>query len=110
MLLRALLAPQIYSLGIALFATLMRGHKPLGNVENVPDIIPQVLGGGVLATARFRLAHVHAETRDFVLSMLALEPDARPSAAALLASAFFDGIREEAERLFNLSLSGMITI
>ena len=78
----------------------MRCHKPLGNAENVADIIPQVLSGSVLGTARFRLAHVNAETREFVLSMLAIEPDARPSAAALLASAYFDGIRKEAQALF----------
>jgi len=106
----------VYSLGVALFAVLMNGFKPLNGEEDVMEIKAQVLDGSVLRIARRRMDQrtlraatghltatphaVEAATRDLVLSMLELDPGARPSAAALLASAYFDGIRAEARRLF----------
>ena len=106
----------VYSLGIALFATLMSGFKPLDGQEDVFEIKAQVLDGSVLKTARRRLENrrlrletgasaaaqnpVDAATRDFVLSMLTIDPTARPSAKQLLDDVYFDGIREEARRLF----------
>ena len=94
----------------------MSGFKPLDGQEDVFEIKAQVLDGSVLKTARRRLENrrlrletgasaaaqnpVDAATRDFVLSMLTIDPTARPSAKQLLDDAYFDGIREEARRLF----------
>jgi len=107
----------IYSLGIALYATLNRGVKPLGQLESIPHIWDrvgrptfladcrinlekrkQLLGDG--REERWNLDPVAPDTIDFVLPMLALDPADRPSAATLLASPYFDGIRAEARALF----------
>ena len=106
----------IYSLGIALYSSLMCGYKPLGANENVLEIKHKVHNGSVLNDARWRLENrqlrladgcfsavaspVDAATCELVLSMLVIDPAARLSAAALLASSYFDGVREEAQRLF----------
>lgn len=100
-------------MGVAFFSTLLGGHKPLGREDVVFRIRAQVQTGAVLANARLGLSEprkflghagargpVDAATREFVLSMLSVDPAARPSALQLLACPFFDGIREEARRLF----------
>ncbi len=114
----------IYSLGIALFATLNHGSKPLDGVEDpvaIHDAIFRPSGeprASWLTNAAEKLegrrkkvvlhnrwdwgvnCPVDDATSAFVISMMTVEPAERPSAADLLAGPYFDGIRDEARRLF----------
>ena len=110
----------IYSLGIALFATLSYGEKPLGGQpgEDVVRIHGEIFdeeGSWLAAAARklrtrkektlqghftTKVCAVPADTIAFILSMMSIAPEGRPTAAALLASDYFSAIREEARALF----------
>lgn len=106
----------IYSLGISFIPTLTGGAMPLGAQQNVKHIATDVRDGTLHTNCKMLLQErprklvqgdfmsdtfpVNGETIEFVLSMLELDPAKRPSAATLLASPYFDGIRAEAHKLF----------